>query len=486
MRLTLKLAVGLVLAILPVIAVSAGVRVDREIHASEADLRDDDALLGRTIADAASTLLQADGSAGATHVRILVDGANHRQQPVAIRWVSLDALDLRDAPSASNASIGALVPTEPRVLRVRMPGDATDTLLTYVAVAGGSGAIEVRRSLAAQESFVHHAIGHAAIATGVVVASCGFLALLLGGILVGKPATRLVAQTRRIGDGDFSTRLQLRQHDELGELGEAIDRMTDRLAEARARLEIESAGKLAALEQMRHADRLATTGKLAAGVAHELGTPLNVISGHAQLITETHEAGTPEFEHATIVIEQTQRVAQIIRQLLGFARRHTPRRTPLDIGQLARETVSMLQPLAAERRIETSVDVIGAGLVCNVGHGQLQQALTNLLVNAFQAIARTGRVTVTVVRTPETATIEVADSGSGIASDILPHIFEPFFTTKDIGKGSGLGLSVSYAIVKDHEGTLEVSSKLGEGARFTITLPLDRSSPSTSTSKEAS
>jgi len=479
MRLSLKLTIGLVLAILPVIAVSSGVRVDREIKASEADLRDDDVMLGRTVAGAATTIWRAAGEA---EVRLLVDGANQREHHVTIRWVWLGAADRdHDAP---------LVDPGPLVVRTRAihtrlhPSDATDSLLTYVAVTspdGRRGAIEVRRSLAAQQSFVRHAIEHAVTVTAVVVGVCGVLALGLGVALVGNPVRRLVAQTRRIGEGNLSTRLRLAQRDELGQLGHEIDAMCDRLVEARDRLTAETSAKIAALEQVRHADRLATVGKLAAGVAHEIGTPLNVISGHAQLITDDHEPGSADFENGTIVIEQTQRVAQIIRQLLDFARRRSPRRTEIDLGQLVRETLALLHPLAAERHITVAVDVVGDGLVCSADHGQIQQALTNLVVNAFQAIGSVGRVNVSVTRDRTSARIEVVDTGIGIATDALPHIFEPFFTTKDVGKGSGLGLSVSYGIVKEHDGRIDVVSKFGEGSRFAIVLPV---APATSNQRK--
>jgi two-component system, NtrC family, sensor kinase len=359
--------------------------------------------------------------------------------------------------------------------------------LTYVAVnspGGRRGAIEVRRSLAAETSFVSHTIRHAAIAGGTVVGLCGVLALGLGTLLVGRTVSRLVAQARRIGAGDLSARIGLHQKDELGQLGAEIDQMTDHLAAARQRIAAASDAQLAALEQLRHADRLATVGKLAAGVAHEIGTPLNVISGHAQLITSEHAAGTADHENASIVIEQTQRVSAIIRQLLSFARRHTPRRTPLELGPVVRDTLSLLLPLAADRRVSFSVKVGSGPLVCNVDHGQLQQAITNLVVNALQASSTDGRITVDVTRgraTPprdhggaeaDYASIAIADNGAGIAAEILPHIFEPFFTTKDVGEGSGLGLSVTYGIVKDHDGWIEVISNAGSGSRFTVYLPI--------------
>jgi two-component system NtrC family sensor kinase len=474
MRVTVKLTIGLVLAILPVIAVSSGVRVGREVDDSEAALHDDDVMLGRTIAGATTSVWR---SAGETEARLLVDGANRREHRVAIRWVWLDvAAGDHDAPIEGAASLGALADGAPLVVRGRRPGDPTDSTFTYVAVSapnGRRGAIEVQRSVAGEQGRIRQTIRHAAVAAVIVVGLCGALALALGALLVGRPVQRLVAQTRRIGAGDLSARLRLAHKDELGQLGAEVDTMCDHLVEARDRLATETAAKIAALEQVRHADRLATVGKLAAGMAHEIGTPLNVISGHAQLITARHPPDTRDHESASVVIQQTQRVAAIIRQLLDFARRGAPQRARVEIGRLVEDTLALLKPLAAQHRVELDVDVGDNNLVCSVDRGQIQQAITNLVVNGLQAMGRKGRLSVRVVRAAELAKIEIADTGPGIAAEVLPHIFEPFFTTKDVGEGTGLGLSVAYGIVAEHHGRIDVSSIIGEGSRFAIALPLE-------------
>ncbi len=497
MRVTLKLTIGLVLAILPVIAVSSGFRVGREVDESEAALHDDDVMLGRTLAGATTSVWR---SAGEAEARLLVEGANRRQHRVAIRWVWLDvAASDRDAPIETSASLAALADGAPLVVRGRRAGDQADSTFTYVAAAapnGRRGAIEVQRSLAREESLIHRTIRHATIAALIVVGLCGGLALALGAVLVGRPVNRLVEQTRRIGGGDLSARLHLAQKDELGQLGAEVDIMCDRLAEARDRLAAETTEKITALELVRHADRLSTVGKLAAGMAHEIGTPLNVISGHAQLITSRHPPGTRDHDSASIVIEQTQRVAKILRQLLDFARRGAPQRARVEVGPLVRDTLALLAPLASQHRVDLDVDVGDRVLVCSVDRGQIQQVITNLVVNGLQAMGHKGRMSVKVTRfvgsnleNPEQiagdfAKIEIADTGPGIAPDVLPHIFEPFFTTKDVGEGTGLGLSVAYGIVAEHNGWIDVSSKPGEGSQFAIALPLEPEQPSPAPSND--
>jgi two-component system, NtrC family, sensor kinase len=481
MRLTTKLTVGFVLAALPVIVVSSGLRVRNEIAAGESDWQTDDVMLGRALAGATDVIWRA---AGEREARSLLGAADVRQRRVDVRWTWLDApAGSPDSPVVAPAQLASLAVGDPVTVHVTGAGDSDEAFLTYVAATapnGHRGAIEIRRSRAEEEGFVHHAIRHAVVASAAIAALCGCVALALGALLVGRPVERLIVQMRRIGAGDLSARVRMPQTDELGQLGAEIDVMCDRLADARACTEAATSARLAAIEQMRHADRLATVGKLAAGVAHELGTPLNVISGHAQLITSDDSAGAAAHENAMIVVAQTQRVASIIRQLLDFARRGTPRRTRADLGPVVRDALALLAQLAATRRVAIELE-LAPELICEVDCGQLQQAVTNLVVNALQASSPRSRIDVTVARRlarppgapteSEHLAIEVADHGVGIAADALPRIFEPFFTTKDVGEGTGLGLSVAYGIVVDHHGWIEATSEVAKGSRFTIFLP---------------
>jgi two-component system NtrC family sensor kinase len=323
------------------------------------------------------------------------------------------------------------------------------------------------------------------ITTGVMAAVCGALVMLLGGWFVGRPIRALVDKARRIGAGDLSGPLVLRQRDEIGVLAAEMNAMCDRLARARDELAAATAAKIAMLEQLRHADRLSTVGKLASGIAHELGTPLNVVSGRARLIAD---GLSPEEtrESAVTIAEQAQRMTRIIRQLLDFARRRSADKSPQDLRAVARQTVSLLAPLAEKRRARLALDERDEPLVADVDLGQLQQALTNLVVNALQAMPEGGVVQVGAcrerVRPPadhggpedDYLAIWVADEGEGMTEETMAHIFEPFFTTKPAGEGTGLGLSVTYGIVNDHGGWIGLESRVGQGSRFTVYLPEHR------------
>jgi len=221
------------------------------------------------------------------------------------------------------------------------------------------------------------------------------------------------------------------------------------------------------VDQLRHADRLNVIGTLAAGVAHEIGTPLNVISGSAELIVYAR-SDAERGEMARAICEQTERISAIIRHLLDFGRRAGMKTTTLELGDLARSAVTLIAPIAKKRKVDLVVEAASAPVIVTGNVAELEQVLCNLILNAVQAMSARGKVT---LRVGTSGTVTVEDEGPGIPAEVLPHIFEPFFTTKGVGEGTGLGLSVSYGIVRDHGGRIEVESTR-RGARFIVALPL--------------
>lgn len=235
-------------------------------------------------------------------------------------------------------------------------------------------------------------------------------------------------------------------------------------------------------EHLRQADRLKTLGYLAAGIAHELGTPLNVIALRAALIADNGQGDETPVENAWIIREQADRMAQIIRQLLNFARPNPPKKEQHDLRKIATHTCTLLQPIAEQARATFDVES-GPPLPVDVDYGQLQQVVTNLVVNAIQAMPQGGRVDLAMgkkrVVPPgehggeegDYVFLEVRDQGSGIAENVRAHLFSPFVTTKEVGEGTGLGLAISYRLVREHGGWFEVQSQVGHGSRFTVYLP---------------
>jgi signal transduction histidine kinase len=244
----------------------------------------------------------------------------------------------------------------------------------------------------------------------------------------------------------------------------------------RAYVEREKLERRSAIEQLRHAERLNVVGKLAAGVAHELGTPLNVIATTAELVDADRAASDMVHASCRVIVDQSERMATIIRQLLDFGRRGGADRAPTDLGALVASTVALLRPLARKREVELSLALPRAPVRASVNALEIGQVLSNLVLNAVQAMPKGGRSVVALrverERGIEVAVLSVSDDGTGIRPEDVPKVFDPFFTTKDVGEGTGLGLSVTYGIVADHGGRVNVETDWGHGSVFTVVLPL--------------
>jgi len=227
-------------------------------------------------------------------------------------------------------------------------------------------------------------------------------------------------------------------------------------------------------EQVLQQERLASLGLLAAGVAHEVNTPLTGISSYAQILLEDLEADDPRRGTLEKIEAQTRRASSIANSLLNLARPERSAFEMLPLNDAVHEVVKLFEPQIRDKKITLRAD-LGTDLPDVRGHrGKLQQVLLNLLSNARDAVEGGGHITVRTARRDERVVLEVTDDGVGIADEDLPHIFDPFFTTKGRGKGTGLGLSISYGIVREHDGAMHVESVPGEFTRFRVDLPVHR------------
>jgi signal transduction histidine kinase len=251
----------------------------------------------------------------------------------------------------------------------------------------------------------------------------------------------------------------------------------------RTYVEREERDRRLAIDQLRHAERLNVVGKLAAGVAHELGTPLNVILASVEMIGENQTDTAFAHKQLGVIAAQTQRMTDIIRQLLDFSRKGGAGRRDIDLREVVTDVVQLLQPSARKAEVELVTELESRPVTVSANRVELGQVVSNLVLNALQATPKGGSVRVTCCEEPAagresfdaaTACIAVEDSGTGISPEHIPLIFDPFFTTKAIGLGTGLGLSVSYGIVQDHGGSIHVQSRLDEGTCFVVRLPLTR------------
>jgi two-component system NtrC family sensor kinase len=484
MRLARRLILALVVGIALVMIANAYLRLKAESQAMDADSVRDLRMLGRGLGTAVEVLWRGEGEERA---RRFVRDVNQVRDEVEIRWISLEDLEAREIlsrlePKQRSAffDLGREVHFE----RDDEHGDPRRYSYTPIIVGNGRpvAAVEISESRAAEDEFLRSS-QRIVLATAIgVVIVCSLIAIAVGVWFVGRPMRLLADKARRVGTGDLSGPLVLRQNDEIGELATEINAMCDRLAEAKRAAAEAAEARIAAIEQLRHADRLKTVGQLASGVAHELGTPLNVVSGHARMVA-SGELSAPEAKRsAAVIAEQADRMTEIIRQLLDFARRRTAQTEMIDLADVTARTIHMLSPLADRARVAIRLERPNTPVPIDAHGGQIRQALTNLVMNAVQAMPDGGEVVVRVaIGRPrpgrgrpdgDLAIIEVADRGVGISPAHLPHIFEPFFTTKDVGEGSGLGLAVAYGIIQDHGGWIDVDSRPGEGARFFVYLAL--------------
>lgn len=438
------------------------IRLHERLYAT--DVQRDHHIMARGLAPAASAIWSMRGP-DAT-VRLLED-ANEREQTTLLRWVFLDPSSPNHRPRLDPPDLARLHYGEEIVSE-----DETRALLYYPVEIDGAvvGAIEVSEPLELRSYYLRERVARAvATAIAMVVIGAG-LSYYLGRGLVGNPIRLLNEQARRIGAGDLSRTPLVGPKGEFSKLASEMNAMAAQLDANRERLERESAARINALEQLRHADRLTTVGRLAAGVAHELGTPLNVVSERAKMIVRGEaESEAAVVESARVVHEQAQRMTSIVRQLLDFARRGCPERSPTDVAELARSTIKLIQPMAAKSGVSITLRRQTEPLIVSLDANQIQQALINLLTNAVDVSPANSEVDLFIEPLPaegDTAcrggvSLAVRDSGPGISDEVLHQVFDPFFTTKGVGEGTGLGLSVAQGIVRDHGGRIEVTTGTG-------------------------
>ena len=486
MKLVHRLTLWLLLVIGTVVAIETVLGVRDHLALFDKDMQHDEWVLGQVLAAEVETTWREHGESAA---RDLIADATRREPDVAIRLVFLSGVP--DPEFRPQRGVPPRDPAAPdaSVRHVRDESSETPRFYTYISLAipdAREPALEISEDLTPQRDYTVSRLRRIFATAVVTLLASGIVAWVVGGRLVGRPVSALVEKARRIGQGDFSAPLQLRGRDELGLLGEEINAMAEHLAQAARRVVDESEARIAVLEQLRHAERLTTVGKLAAGLAHELGTPLNVISGRAQMIASGETVDAEEGAACALIIQQqAERMAAIVRQLLDFARRRRAEKTSTDLAALVQQTLNMLEPLAARRDVRLDRGAAAEPVLAKVDPSQLQQALTNLVVNATQACRSPGVVRASAYyeevtgdaagtrRAGRHAVLEVSDDGEGIPPDRLSAIFDPFFTTKGVGEGTGLGLSVAHGIASEHGGFIEVESAVGRGSRFRIFVPAE-------------
>jgi PAS domain S-box-containing protein len=229
-------------------------------------------------------------------------------------------------------------------------------------------------------------------------------------------------------------------------------------------------------DQLRQAERLAEMGTLAAGMAHEIGTPMNVILGRAEQLMRKSQEDTTR-KSLGVIVAQVERITKIMNQLLTFARRKTSERRRINLGQTLDDCLEVLQERIRRMhiKIESNYETTLHPVHVLADPDQMSQVFLNLFINAIHAMPEGGTLRILLERTNSHVKAVVADTGHGIPREDLPKIFAPFFTTKEVGQGTGLGLTVVHGIIQEHGGSIEVESEPGQGTTFTVTLPAAKS-----------
>ncbi len=315
---------------------------------------------------------------------------------------------------------------------------------------------------------------------------CIVLCIILWKILI-RPLQLLAEGMERVSKGDLDHRVEIKTRDEMGMLAETFNSMTRELRSARQRLEnwakeleAEVAKKTEEIrrgqEQLIHTEKLASLGRMAAGVAHEINSPLTGIVTFAHLMLQRiPPENKMDREDLEVIIEQAERCSKIIKGLLGFSRAIPAERADVDVNDTIRHTLDIIRNQAKFHNIKIETDLSPDLPLITGDASQLQQVFMNLLINAADAMNDKGRIRIATRPVTEDGSefieIEFTDSGPGIPEEHMGKLFEPFFTTKPVGKGTGLGLAVSHGIVRKHGGQIRVESALGKGTSFFIRLP---------------
>jgi two-component system NtrC family sensor kinase len=306
--------------------------------------------------------------------------------------------------------------------------------------------------------------------TGIVMSILMALLISRG---ISSSINKLVTASKQLAIGNLEAKVSRVSNDELGELADTFNFMATALKDRDEKL------KEYTKKKIMESERLALIGQLSANVAHELNNPLQGIVTYSHLLLEEETCNEDAKSNLQKIVVQANRCRDIIRGLLDFSRQKKPDKMLCNVNTLLQGCVSLVENQAAFQNIKMVLHLEENPPMVVLDPSQVERVFLNLIINAADAMDGNGTLTLTTKLNRENKTIEiiVQDSGHGISNENLEKIFDPFFTTKETGHGVGLGLAISYGIVKEHNGTISVESELGKGAAFTVSFPLVASLP---------
>ncbi|MDZ7267700.1 MAG: ATP-binding protein [candidate division KSB1 bacterium] len=331
------------------------------------------------------------------------------------------------------------------------------------------GVLDITMSLAEVEAGLRASKMRLLLFAVVAITAVSLIIYLLVNRIVLQPVNEIVAATKHVAAGDLNYTIALDKPDEIGLLAKSFNDMTRRLAETQ--------------RQLYQSDKLASVGRLAAGVAHEINNPLTGVLTYSTFLLKRADTHPEIKEDLEVIVRETMRCREIVRGLLDFARQSRPEKRASDINEVVKRSVRILQNQFARHHVRVEPHLDDSLPLVSMDVDQIQQVLVNLLLNANDAMAEKGG-TLTIITSRATLAdqpaapdaqqyvqIQVSDTGCGIPPEHLQKIFEPFFSTKG-QKGNGLGLAIVWGIVEKHNGRITVQSEVGKGTTFTVFLPL--------------
>ncbi len=374
------------------------------------------------------------------------------------------------------------------------------------------GGIRLVSSLAEAQTFLSKKRDRAFILTFLSILVILITLTIFFGKLVGDPVQKLVEAMSRAEKGDLETEAHIQSEDELGQLGKNFNRMlrtiretheqniqllrqvsqfnedltrrieagTSELAKRNEELRLLNEALFESQRQLSQSEKLAAVGQVAAAMAHQIGTPLNSISGYLQLILQDGNLQSKDLGRLKIIESQLDRLADSVKNLLSFTRQPKPHLKSLEVNEILEELIHLSEPWFLARNVKLAKHLSPNLPLVWADSTHLQTLFLNLITNALDAMPQGGVLTIkTRQRLPppsskEERWLEIAmtDTGIGITEESKKRIFEPFFTTKKIGEGTGLGLAICEKIIKEHSGRIEIESEVGKGSTFLISLPV--------------
>lgn len=508
-NLTTRLVLLLVLALMVITGIYDYLRLVGERERLVQQTHEDERIFAETLALAVSRNIRRGGTT--EELKELLDDLLSRPGLVAVAIYDPDG-----QPVASNVAPGAPAPVLDEAVRTTL---ATRLAVSaFLATDGGqvlrhiqpfrwpgrrTGAIEVRQTLSQMEGEFHRAVRESVLSRLVVLALFVLTVVGLTRWHIGRPIRALIAGARAVGRGDLAQRIAVKRRDEIGQLAEEFNRMAGNLQAAHDELLRQNEERLRLEQEVHQAQKLAEVGMLAAEVAHEIGTPLNIISGRAEVLDRLLPPPRTERRHLDVILKQTERISNIIRALLDYTRPRRPALKAESVLPILGRVADFLLERSRRRNVRIQMD-LPVGLPRVLGDADsLQQLFLNLLMNALDASPPGGVITVSAGPEPRLPpegrarivrgkaeqpclTVHVLDSGKGMTAEQLDHVFEPFFSTRTGGQGTGLGLPIVEEIIRAHRGEVELQSVPGRGTEALVRIPLAEAPAATPAGEEAS